>query len=482
MTHSTESFIKKAKEVHGDKFDYKLLKWSGCNNKVEIICRTHGSFWQLPSNHIKGCGCNKCSKNVQLSNDDFISRSVEKHQGVYSYNKTNYVDMKTKATITCSVHGDFYQLPSIHLRGAGCIKCAGVDRHTTCLVIQKFISVHGDKYGYEKVEYKNLKTKILIRCQKHGYFEQAPTHHLQGKGCMICGGCYRLSSDLFVQKSIKVHGARYSYEKVKYINNRTNICITCVKHGDFLQTPQKHLSGHGCHECGKENNNKSVRLSTKQFIEKAKEKHGLVYDYSLVDYVNAHKKIKIICKIHGEFQQNPDSHLRGAGCSKCVGSVSRPEIELVNLINSHGLEVLENKSINNGKGNIFRFDCVIPKKKVAIEFNGLYWHSTANKHVTYHQEKREHAEKNGYRLVTIWEDEWLNNKKAVNTKLIKILAGKEDIARGKEIVLDLDYQCYKKYLRQGYKITSIAPVARRRWQAKKGHTCFNSGVAILRKA
>ena len=100
---------------------------------------------------------------------------------------------------------------------------------------------------------------------------------------------------------------------VNYINAKTKINIICKIHGEFQQSPSNHLSKYNCQKCAK-----NFKLDTIGFIEKAKKLHKDIYDYSKVNYINADTKIIIICKIHGEFTQQPDFHLnRKCGCPKC---------------------------------------------------------------------------------------------------------------------------------------------------------------------
>ena len=110
----------------------------------------------------------------------------------------------------------------------------------------------------------------------------------------------------------KVHGDKYDYSKVKYVNSNTKVCIICPMHGEFWQTPNKHLIGRGCPYCAR-----NIRKTTEQCINDFKKVHGEKYDYSFVDYIANNKKVKIICPIHGEFQQTPSAHLLGCGCPKC---------------------------------------------------------------------------------------------------------------------------------------------------------------------
>ena len=128
----------------------------------------------------------------------------------------------------------------------------------------------------------------------------------------------KLTTEEFITKAKAVHGDRYDYSKVKYINNQTKVCIICPIHGDFIQRPLDHIKGSGCPECGKVKNVESRRKTTDHFIDEARKVHGDKYDYSNVNYESMSKKVCIICKEHGEFWQTPYTHLNGHGCSKCA--------------------------------------------------------------------------------------------------------------------------------------------------------------------
>lgn len=132
----------------------------------------------------------------------------------------------------------------------------------------------------------------------------------------------------FIEKGTQLHNDKYDYSKVEYINSRTKVKIICPVHGEFEQLPSSHLQGNGCPKCArewtdvhKENHCISARqsrgMTTEEWIERAKQVHGDKYDYSLTTYVNQRTKVKIICPIHGEFEQNADSHIRGIGCRLC---------------------------------------------------------------------------------------------------------------------------------------------------------------------
>lgn len=177
--------------------------------------------------------------------------------------------------------------------------------------IQKAQKIHNYKYDYSLVKCKNSKTKIQITCPTHGIFEQVPYCHLIGQGCPRCCGKNK-TTETFISEALQIHRNKYDYSLVNYLNATTKVIIICPVHGQFLQSPHMHLRNINCPQCSI-----TYRKSSKQFIEDAKIIHKDKYDYSLVNYVNNVEKVIIVCKIHGEFNQSPASHLNGAGCPIC---------------------------------------------------------------------------------------------------------------------------------------------------------------------
>lgn len=128
----------------------------------------------------------------------------------------------------------------------------------------------------------------------------------------------KYNNNEFIEKAKKVHGNKYNYSKVEYINSQTKVCIICPEHGEFWQTPANHLQGQNCPKCSRFITHKKQKSNTENFIKRAKEIHGNKYDYSRVEYINNKTKVCIICPEHGEFWQRPDKHLfTKRGCPKC---------------------------------------------------------------------------------------------------------------------------------------------------------------------
>ena len=134
-------------------------------------------------------------------------------------------------------------------------------------------------------------------------------HYTEGDNKMPA----KLTQEEFINKSMVIHGLKYDYSKVEFANVRSKVKIICKRHGGFEQVADSHLHGHGCKECRIENS----RWSQSEFIKECRKIHGNKYDYSLSLYDGFLKKITIVCKKHGKFQQSPSHHLHGWGCQKC---------------------------------------------------------------------------------------------------------------------------------------------------------------------
>ena len=365
----------------------------------------------------------------KLTTEEFIEQAKKVHGDKYDYSKVNYVNAHTLVHIICPIHGDFLQTPNAHLSGRNCFYCNGTPKLTREEFIDKARQIHGNKYDYSKVNYKNNDTKICIICPEHGEFFMKPSNHVNLKqGCPECGKIERAKKHqkntlLFINEAKQIHGDRYDYSKVKYESATKKVCIICSEHGEFWQTPSSHLSGSGCPVCGKKKSNLTKSLTTEKFIEKAKQIHGDRYDYSKVNYLGYDVPVEIICKTHGSFYQTPDSHLQGKNCAKCSNNLSRCEEELFNFC--YSIDNTTKQRVRNVI-NPYELDIYIEDVKVAIEYNGHLWHSEKYKQdPLYHIKKMELCNSLGIKLFQIFEDEYVNNKEIVLEK-IRHLIGQDN--------------------------------------------------------
>ena len=245
-------FITKANQVHSNLYTYILTDYVNSKTKVSITCPEHGEFQQTPSSHLNGAGCPMCANNVKYTTKEFISKAIKVHNNRYSYKNTKYITGDTKVIITCSVHGDFEQKAVSHLRGYGCSKCTNTYKPTTEEFIRRAKSVHGNKYNYDSTVYAGTSTKVEILCPIHGIFEQSPDNHVRGaSGCPSCAPRAPVNIDTFLQRAIDVHRNKYDYSCVDFISTKHKVTIICKKHGTFQQQAEAHTKGQGCPKCAK---------------------------------------------------------------------------------------------------------------------------------------------------------------------------------------------------------------------------------------
>lgn len=314
ITH--DEFITCAKSIHGDKYDYSQTKFINKTTLIKVSDNIHGTFEILPFKHLLYDGYSNHYLN-RFSNEykkHFIEVCKLVHNNKYDYSKSVYIQAETNMLITCPIHGDFYQLPTSHINGKGCNKC-------------------GD----------------ISMAQKHAY-----------------------TTEEFINKSKQIHGNKYDYSKVHYISNKYKVIIGCPIHGDFLQSPDKHLSGCGCRKCADVYTANVRRKTTEWFITKAIQIHGMRYDYSKANYTGICNKIEIICNEHGSFFQSPRKHLLGHGCPKCVSYKLENTISL--LLDNNNIKYNKNykefKWLINDINHSLELDFYIPEYNIAIECQG----------------------------------------------------------------------------------------------------------------
>lgn len=344
--YTTEQVIQQFKKMHGDKFDYSKVNYTHAWNKVIIICRVHGEFEQLVGMHRKGQGCAQCvHDDKRHSKEQVIQKFKKTHGTKYDYSLMEYINTDTKIRIVCSTHGEFMQTPDKHIQGNGCPMCIG--RHKTFEdILLEFKAVHGDKYNYSEVEFSVITRKVRIVCPKHGIFIQTPQKHITGQGCPKCGGSLKLTLSEFIEQCREKHSNKYDYSEVVYERGKSKIKIICPQHGAFEQDAQSHKGGCGCPYCARNYN-----LETMEVIEQFTIIHSDRYEYTKVNYINAYTSIIITCREHGDFVQTPKSHKKGSGCPECVITIGHTKQNYVEYCNQY-----------NGKTHLYLVRCYDEKE------------------------------------------------------------------------------------------------------------------------
>lgn len=274
-------------------------------------------------------------------------------------------------------------------------------KKTNAEYIEEAKKIHGDRYDYSKTVYNGTSNKVTVICPEHGEFEINASSHLKGYGCPYHSGLKKLDTYEFIRRAIETHGNRYDYSKSVYDGKRKKVTITCEIHGDFEQLPMNHIRGQGCPVCGK--------------------KYARTY--------------------------NVDNH---GGCLKCYANKSTAEDEIFSFIKDiyNGEVSQRNRSILESK----ELDIYIPELKLGIEYNGLYWHSEANKDKNSHLQKLEMCNKKGIRLIQIFEDEYISRKDIVLSK-IRHLIGCENpnkIYGRKCTVSEIDFHTARDFLENNH--------------------------------
>ena len=410
---------------------------------------------------------------------DFVQKAKAKHNDKYDYSNTVYRGQREKVCIICPVHGEFFQTPENHLSTTGCSKCAHEEANKKrALTKEEFIkrakSFHGDKYDYSLVDYKTAKTKVKIICPVHGIFEQTPDMH-QRTGCQKCGWDegrkkQTFTTGDFVKRAKMIHKYIYDYSKVNYVDIFTKVCIICPIHGEFWQTPHDHLCGNDCLYCRNTKISETQRSTKEDFIKKAQEIHGDLYDYSKVEYVNNNTKVCIICKKHGEFYQRPSNHLAGKGCKKCA-------LELSSAYQSDDKKSFIKKAISV-HGNRYCYDeveykCSWEKVKIVCPKHGAFYQTPShhlqgdgcpickeskgesriwvylnNKNITFTPQYRLHNENLFCSNKELLVDFWLDGKNTIieyhgmqHYKPIKLFGGEQQLEKQKERDIALRSYC-----------------------------------------
>jgi hypothetical protein len=353
-----ESFIKKAKDKWGSKYNYSLVNYTNCYEKVKIILNSTGDvFEQSPFNHLLYSPENKSEKK---NTNKFIDESNKIHNNKYDYSKVVYTKSSEKVTIICPEHGDFQQVANSHILGMGCKKCGDkykdreyTKKYCTKEFIESATNRWGKKYDYSLVEYVNGRTKIKVIYDGIIY-EQMPEIHLKHPPEGF------LNQEIFITRSKKKWGDKYDYSLVEFKSTKHKVKIIFdgkiyeqYPHNHFIYAPELRN-----------------KLTLEEFITTSKEVHGNKYSYNKSIYTNSTTKLIITCPLHGDFLQSPLIHLNGSGCKKCKESLGERKIS--KFLEENDIQY-ENEKIFENCRNIsyLRFDFYIPSKRTIIEFDGI---------------------------------------------------------------------------------------------------------------
>jgi len=350
------------------------------HSEFEILANLH-----ISGSGCQKCSYEQQGKNQTITPQEFVRRANEIHNNKYDYSLLEYKTTKDKINIICPIHGIFNQCANSHMNGRGCRKCyfeklkLSLIKTTDDFIIQSS-KIHNNKYDYSKSIYTACKNKLIIICPKHGEFLQEATKHMHGHGCRKCQydtipATQPISFQDFVYRSKIKHNDRYSYNVDYYTNGSTKTKINCKIHGDFWQIPQQHMSGQGCPLCAHITQHDHQKVTFDEFVTKANKKHNTRYKYIDLGGIGLDSTIGMICKKHGTILQKMRNHLNTTGCPKC--KMSRGELLVEYILTKHNIMFKFQKRFNDCKNKReLPFDFYLPEHNICIEYDGELHYET----------------------------------------------------------------------------------------------------------
>lgn len=458
---TTEEFVEQAIKVHGRKYDYSRVVYSGSTEPVAIVCSIHGVYMQRPSDHINlKAGCPKCgAKRRAIPVEQFWQRVREAQKFEKNdYSDSLFLGMEMPITARCKLHDiTFTQKATNHAAGQeGCEECRreaqrkGIAQWKT-EAEERF----KDRFSYGHLAvYRTRHDNISLVCPDHGEFTTTFSQHLN----TLYGGCQKCANaasteiqtktiEEFIVSAIAVHGDDYSYADAKYMGSHIPVQLYCNTCGTgFHQLPHGHLAGRGCRVCALTATAAKKRITTKKLRSLGRTKFPHV-DYTAAECESSSDTVTLRCKIHNRtYTQKVADHtvsVKG-GCPSCAAIDSAAEVELFRYIEAlmKGVEVQHGNrtAILGEKGRYLELDIYIPEKKIAVEFNGVLYHSDkyekqAGEAKIKHLRKTTLCAEQGIKLIHVYEDEWADRRSAVcNMLKAKLGVSQRVYARKCEVI------------------------------------------------
>jgi len=327
--------------------------------------------------------------------------------------------------------------------------------------------------------------------------------HKRKAGCPHCNDKHLLpyTRKDFVKKAIAVHGNKYDYSALNYKNSKTNVTIICKQHGQFKQLPTNHTNkGMGCPTCGRRRSENKHRKSNLEYIKKAKSMFGDKFSYEKCNYTGYKNEVTINCKEHGYFTVVAEYHVAingGGSCPTCTMAnvTSMGELELGKFISSNynGKIRFNDREILDG----LELDLYLPELKLAIEYNGLYWHSVDKVGKKYHYNKYLKCKEKGVRLITIWESEWIRERQKCEDYLLNLVSDNKSVYYARKLELHepsineerefINYNHFQGYvpstkalcLKDGEEIIMIMTFTKNKDHYEIGRLCTKRGSLVV---
>ena len=329
-----------------------------------------------------------------------------------------------KLKINCKLHGNFECSFKQFKIGHGCQKCAKASTVQKISISIDAIKEKVDKVGLIYIDYDEKNKILYTECKIHGLSQKKMrSKSANVRGCYECGrksmANKRKTNIEDIRMAAETQGLKLISSSFK--NQKDKIYLECAIHGVIHKNVQTTLNGYGCIKCAQNNRGQKRRRSLEDI-------HKLViscgYFPNFIKYKNTKEKVSVTCKDHGPFMGTLGSLQRGHGCPHCGKTVSKAEMEIYEFVEKHCSDPIKG---NRTLIKPFELDIYIPSLNLAIEYCGLRWHSEEfKKNKEYHLNKMLKCKEKGIRLITIFEDEWLERQDQVKNFLLSVL-GKNEI-------------------------------------------------------
>jgi predicted Zn-ribbon and HTH transcriptional regulator len=437
-------FLKRMNVVFAGQYDFSKSVYVKALEKLEVVCPTHGSFFAKPNSLYRGSGCPKCAvdkvgRKSRLRLEDVKKDLLRIHGDKITFPKieTEFVDSHSKLTVNCNVHGESGKVSVQELKKtSGCPKCGYLARSNNIRITSEgFKKRVSEKHGVSLIPhmhtYTSLSADVRVSCLKHGAFTTKASSLYRGYGCKKCANEANGKKRSFSEDEIRraLVGKPVSLIRLYKTKRGTQALMLCQEHGEYKTQAASIMAGRGCLKCSAKIRGLKTVVCFDEFISRAKVIHGDKYTYCRDRYTSISEGVVVTCKDHGEFTQRGSDHIhKGSGCPACgVLKDSKPQIEISKFIERFGYETVRNYKFSDSKHEI---DVFIPELKIAIEYNGIYFHTQQfRKSSGYHIEKTKLAAKHGIRLVHLFSDEWENNQLACESYLMNLIGVRSQFSK-----------------------------------------------------
>lgn len=400
--------ISKAFELEG----YTLLtkEYENQHQQLNYICPNGHNRSTTWKNWKKGARCLVCKNQSTRPSIEMIRENFEKEGHILLSDV--YITNKAKLDYVCPFgHKNSITWADWNCGGYRCPDCANNKR----LDIERVISDFNiENYTFVSGIYTNNTSVLIVKCPKGHEFESSRAKWTTGNRCPIC-----------YSERVNIHDVKESFESENYIllsdeyvDAHSKLKYVCPNGHEHEISWAAWQQGGRCYHC----RNLKHRVPINEIIEMFE-----VENYTFIKDSYLKSKLEYICPVGHEGSVSLGNwKTNGVRCPTCGNNgTSKQEQDLISYIENFNIDIdIRNRSIIKPK----ELDMVIHSRGVAVEYCGLYWHSELmDKNNTYHIDKLEKCNNNDYKLITIFEDEWINKKEIVLSRLKNILGVKDDI-------------------------------------------------------